>query len=276
MPQLGRGRCENRLVHVLAELQERRSYACRLIPDRSLQTLEEAESFLIDRGLLTRATDSALPSLFEACHEPPFAPGRAGFGQWPATKFMWFGQLGARGYPILSVHRGKNLIVTAEVAKLLDPICRAELRRMERADPGWARLLRQLAEAGPSELDDLQRELGMSAKELKRIRLPLERCGAIVGRSIVYQDPHRHTSELSRWDQIHITAASEERVEAAAIRDSLADLLVAGVRAAVVAPERELERWFSWRWYWDDLIVGELVHDERLQRVDDHVTLPEE
>jgi len=47
------------------------------------------------------------------------------------------------------------------------------------------------------------------------------------------------------------------------------------VRAAVVAPERELKRWFSWQWYWDDLLVDELVHDGRLERVDDHVTVAE-
>jgi hypothetical protein len=39
-----------------------------------------------------------------------------------------------------------------------------------------------------------------------------------------------------------------------------------------VAPERELPRWFSWRWYWDDGLVDELVEAGRLRRVDGHVT----
>lgn len=259
-------------MHTLEELQERRAYECRLTPDRSLETLEDAESFLIDRGLLTRATDSKLPSLFEACHEPPYAPKSSGFGRWPATKFVWYGQLGARGYPILNIHRGKNVMVTDRVGSLIDPICRAELGRMQHADPNWARLLGHLDEAGPSELDDLQRELALRPKELKQIRSPLERCGAIVSRSILYDDPHRHTSELSRWDQVYPNARSQALPERSDVRRSLADLLVAGVRAAVVAPERELHRWFSWNWYWDDLIVEELISEERLQRVDDHVT----
>jgi hypothetical protein len=50
-------------------------------------------------------------------------------------------------------------------------------------------------------------------------------------------------------------------------------LLCEGVRAAVVAPERELKRWFSWVWYWDDSLVDTLVSDGRLRRVDGHVTL---
>ena len=165
----------------LDELRERRAFECRLTPDRALGSLDEAEAFLLDRGLLTRTADCALPSLFEACHEEPYAPASPGFGQWPRTKFPWFGELGARGYLVLGVHRGKNLLVTGEVTGLLDPVCRAELERLG-DDP----LLRHLAEAGPSELEDLQLELGLKPKELKSLRYPLERCGAVVSRSIAF------------------------------------------------------------------------------------------
>ncbi len=249
----------------LVELEERRAYECRLRPDRALETLDEAEDFLSDRGLLTRTADSALPSLFEACHEEPYARESPGFGQWPATKFPWFGLLGARGHLILSVHRGKSLLVTEPVAELLDPICRAELARMEEAEPEPRRLLRHLAEAGPSELEDLRTELSLTAKELKQLRSPLERCGAVVARSVVYEAPHRHTSLLMRWDQVHPAQRGEES------RRAFGDLLCAGVRAAVVAPERELRRWFSWQWHWDGELVDELVAEGRLVRVDGHL-----
>src|ERR687885_290801 len=101
----------------LQELRERRAYELRLTPDRALQTLDEAEAFLHDRGLLTRTADSALPSLYEACHEEAYAPGRAGFAQWPSTKWPWFGELAARdGVVRLNVHRGKNILVTDDIA----------------------------------------------------------------------------------------------------------------------------------------------------------------
>lgn len=241
----------------MADLLERRAYECRLTPDRALESLDDAEEFLLDRGLLTRTMDSALPSLFEACHEEPYAPTSPGFGQWPRTKFPWFGELGARGYAILAIHRGKSLLVSPEVAELLDPICRAEIGRMEASDPDWARLLRHLADAGPSELEDLQLELGLKPKELKQLRYPLERCGAVVSRSIVYDDPHRHTSELSRWDQLFPEPTPGGGLE---------DPIVAAVRAAVVAPERELPRWFSWKWHWEDDLVDRLVDEGRLAR----------
>lgn len=249
----------------LAELEERRAYECRLTPDRALGTLDDAEEFLRERGLLTRTAGSALPSLFEACHEEPYAREKPGFGQWPATKFPWFGQLGSRGHLTLGIHRGKSLLVTDEVARILDPICRAELARMEAADEGWARLLGHLAATGPSELADLQTELALTPKELKRLRVPLERCGAVVARSVVYDEPHRHTSLLARWDQVH-----PEPSGPADPRRALGELLCAGVRAAVVAPERELARWFSWPWYWDDGLVDELAVAGRLVRVDGH------
>jgi hypothetical protein len=256
-------------VTTLAELEARRAYECRLTPDRALETLDEAEGFLRDRGLLTRTADSALPSLFEACHEKPYARESRGFGRWPATKFPWFGLLGARGHRILAIHRGKSLLVTAEIARILDPICRAELVRMEAAEEEWGRLLRHLADAGPSELEDLQTELSLTPKELKSLRSPLERCGAVVARSIVYEEPHRHTSLLARWDQVH-----PEPSGGADPRGALGNLLCAGVHAAVVAPEGELARWFSWRWYWDDRLVDELVRSRRLVRVDGHVATP--
>jgi len=249
-----------------AELQERRAFECRLTPDRALETLEEAEAFLRDRCLLTRTADAALPSLFEACHEEPYAPDKPGFGQWPATKFPWFGELGARGYLVLRVHRGKSLLVTEEIAALLDPICRAELTRMEEADPDWARLLRHLADAGPSELEDLQTELSLTPKALKQLRHPLERCGAVVSRALVYEEPHRHTSVLARWDHVRPEPSRHEDP-----RHALRELVCAGVRAAVVAPEPELARWFSWRWYWEGGVVDELVAEGRLLRVDGYV-----
>jgi hypothetical protein len=233
----------------LQELQERRAHECRLTPDRALATIDEAETFLRDRGLLTRTADSALPSLYEACHEDPYAPGRGGFGEWPATKWRWFGELGDReGVHRLKVHhRGKSLLVTTETAALLDPICRSEIERM-RAAPEWALVLDHLAAAGPSEPEDLKVELGLKPKELKGILFPLELCGAVV----------RRNGALERWDQ-----AFPEPPEAGG---GLEGLLVAAVRAAVVAPEQEVGRWFSWRWLFSPELVDRLVADGRLER----------
>ena len=249
-------------MDALAELMERRDLELRLTPDRALDTIDEAEEFLRDRGLLTRSADSALPSFFEACHEDPYKPGAGGFGEWPATKWPWFGELADReGVYALKVHRGKHLLVTEEVARLLDPILRAEIERMRSASADWALLLDHLAGAGPSKLEDLQEELGLRPKDLKATRLPLERCGAVVSRSYKVSSSdggHVHTSQLARWDQVYPKAVGGEV--------DLKPLVVAGLRAAVVAEERELPRWFSWQWYWQPGLIDMLVDEGRLWR----------
>jgi hypothetical protein len=259
-------------VESLAELIERRAFECRLTPDRALESVDEAEAFLRDRGLLTRTADCALPSLYEACHEAAYQPGGAGFATWPATKWPWFGELTERGYLCVAVHKGKNLLVSHEIAVMLDPICRAETDRMRAEDPGWRRLLDHLAAAGPADIEDLRTELGLKRQELKALRYPLERCGAIVARSaeVTAGEGHAHSSELSRWDQAYHRPSGTPAEDPA---EALTDLLVAAVRAAVIAPEAELRRWFSWRWYWTDTLVDDLIRGGRLRRADGHVTV---
>jgi hypothetical protein len=167
------------------------------------------------------------------------------------------------------VHRGKNLLVTGEIADLLDPICRAEITRMRAAGPGWRRLLDHLADAGPASIDDLRTELRLKRQELNALRSPLERWGAIITRSlqVTAGEGHQHSSELIRWDQARPVPSASLTDP----RQALAGLIAAAVRAAVVAPERELRRWFSWQWYWTDGLIDGLLGDGRLRRVDGHV-----
>jgi hypothetical protein len=243
------------------ELEERRAYLCRLSPDRALESPEDAHDFLRDRGLLTRTPDSALPSFFGACHEEPYAAGSGGFGSWPATKYPWFFELAARpDVHELKVHKGKAILFTDETLALVDPICRSELARMEQYEE-WAILLRHLADAGPSTLADLQTELALKPRELKRLRAPLELCGAVVSRSLRVELPeggHTHTSELLRYDQAYPAPLEGGGID---------QLVVAAVRAAVVAPEREVPlKWFSWKWLFADDLVERLVSEGRLER----------
>jgi hypothetical protein len=63
-------------------------------------------------------------------------------------------------------------------------------------------------------------------------------------------------TELWRWNQLH--------PEPSATGGGLDELVVAGVRAAVVCPEREPKRWFSWAWRWEDGLVERLVDEGRL------------
>jgi hypothetical protein len=212
--------------------------------------------------MLTRTAGSALPSFFGACHEQPYAAGSRGFGSWPATKYPWYFQLAERPeVHELKIHSGKSILLTDRSLALVDSICRAELARMEgEAEP--ARVLSHLASAGPSTVADLQTELGLTPKELRSLRAPLERYGAVISRSIRVQLPgggHAHTSELVRYDHEYPEPRGEGGIE---------ELVIAAVRAAVLAPEAEIGRkWFSWRLLFDDDLVERLVSESRLERV---------
>jgi hypothetical protein len=116
------------------------------------------------------------------------------------------------------------------------------------------------------------RDLGLKRQELKALRAPLERCGALVARSVVMPagdgEGHTHSSELSRWDQVYQGDRDAPHADPAT---ALGDLVAAAVRAAVVAGEAEARRWFSWPWYWTDTLIADLIRAGRLRRIDVHL-----
>jgi hypothetical protein len=246
------------------EIAERRAHELRLAPERALADLDEAAAWVAERGMVTITPDSALPSLFAACHEEPYTEGSRGFGSWPATKYTWPFELSRHeGVHALRIHRGKRLLVSGAVAAAVDPLAREALAEAEGSP-----LVAHLAAAGPSLVEELREELGLDAGGLRRLRDPLERTAALLSRSVVMpaaNGGHRHTSELRRWDQ--------EFLEEPVAPGGIDELVVAGVRAAVVAPEREVGRWFSW-----PLPAGaidRLVEQERLVRDGGLVVVPE-
>ncbi|HZC28935.1 MAG TPA: hypothetical protein VE269_04280, partial [Gaiellaceae bacterium] len=64
--------------------------------------------------------------------------------------------------------------------------------------------------------------------------------------------------ECVRWDHVFPSPATSP--------GGLEELVVAGVRAAVIASERELPRWFAWPRHVDQELIDRLVSDGRLER----------
>ncbi len=215
----------------------RRVQECRLLPERALGSLEEAAAFLAERGLLTRMPDCALPSLFGAVHEEPARPDGRGFDLWPRTRWIWSFQLAALpGVLLTKLHRGKSLYLSNATARSLDPLVR---REMATATGDEARLLDHLSRHGASMSEDVAMELGWDRARLKRIRTRLERVGTVVCDGLVFNDVATwHFAPMRRWDDV-VEMSSEPD-------DPLAVALLAGLRAAVIAPEREVRSWFSW------------------------------
>jgi hypothetical protein len=240
---------------LLAAYEARRSRECRLTPGRALKTLDEAAGFLAERGFLTRMPDSALPSLFGACHEEPGRAGGRGFDLWPRTKWIWSFQLTQKpGTVLTKLHRGKSLYVTVEAARLFDPLVRKSIAGATGDD---ASFLAHLAKHGESTLDDLEVELGWDRKRLKSVRDRLQRSGAVVGHGLVFEDDSSwYFAPVRRWDQVF--------PEPAPARRPFHELILAAMRAAVLAPEDDVARWFSWPT--PRGVVEELVAEGRLIR----------
>src|SRR5262249_23669852 len=150
---------------------------------------------------------------------------------------------------VLKLHRRKSLFLSSRIVALADPLCRGELTRTEHGayGPSAAELVGYLAAVGPTPLDDIKRELGLDAAALRTVRERLERVGAVVSRGVrvaAQRGGERETSELARWDQRVLAAPAVP--DDSDPGTGLEALVVAGVRAAVVALEREIRTWFSW------------------------------
>ena len=134
------------------------------------------------------------------------------------------------------LHRGKSLYLTAQTARLFDPLVRQSIAD---ATGDEATLLAHLAMHGESTLDDLEVELAWDRKRLKRTRDRLQRVGAVVGDGLVFEDESTwHFAPLRRWDKVFEKAAAGEHPH-----DAVA---VAAMRAAVLVPDGDLGSWFSW------------------------------
>jgi DNA-binding Lrp family transcriptional regulator len=206
--------------------------------------LEDAVAFLFERRVLTLTQDCSLPSLFAATHEEAFDATKKGFASWPKTKWSWGGELALRDDVYeTKLHRGKTLFLSAEGARAVDPLCRAALEEADSADDDRARLVRHLKAAGPSSVEDLKQELALDATTLRKVREGLEKSGAVVSKGIAVEDSkggHRHSSVLSRWDQVW-------RKPWKATEDTALDeIIVLGVASAVVTHEDEVRTWFTW------------------------------
>jgi hypothetical protein len=254
-------------AHDLAAFERRRERECRLDARYALRDLDEAEAWVKERGVVTIALTAELhlPSFFVACHEEPYEAGKGGFAQWPKTRWWWPGELAGReGIVELKILRGRTVLLSEPVARLVAPLAREALAAAQAGTHGESarRVVEHLATAGPTLVEEVREELALSAAELRRVRAALERTAAMVSRGAripTKQGGHRHASELLRWDQLFAEASG----------GGIDDVVVAAVRSAVVAPEHQVARWFSWPADVDALVVA-----GRVARVDGYVAIP--
>jgi hypothetical protein len=242
-------------------LLELREHDCRLAADRWLTSLDEARSFLYERGMLSTTPSCWLPSLFGACPPNP-DPAARGFAAMPVNRWWWPGALsdlpGVRRTKLL---RGKVLLMDADLFGAIAPLCVMELARAEAGAYGTdaQQLVMYLDQQGPSILGEARAALGFPSRTMARVRQQLEAVGAVISEDVelpAANGGHMHTSRLLRVDQWLPLSNSPDDV-ATAYRH----LVAAAVHAAVVAPRDDVERWFIWP---AQTMIAELVDDGTL------------
>ncbi len=182
----------------------------------------------------------------------------------PAGKWWWPGALSelpeVRRTKLL---RGKVLLMNDDLFESIAPLCVLELARAEQGAYGsdGQQLVAYLDQQGPSILGRAKDELGFPTRSMARVRHLLEAVGAVISEDIelpAANGGHLHTSRLLRVDQ-----ALRGRGGGGAADLSIAHrrLISAAVRAAVVAPRDDVERWFTWT---AQEIIDELVEEGTL------------
>lgn len=252
---------------IITKLVKEREFACRLKKKRALKTLNLAREFLFDRGMLTLTADSTLPSLFGACHEAPYAPGRGGFAEWPRTKWWWGGALANMKcvYPT-NIRKGKGLYLSTHTAFIIDPLCMEELVKAE--DGLYGRdsmeLVKYLDKEGPTLIDKIKADLRIKPTALKTIRKKLEPFGIVNARGVTIEsnDKHRHTSRLYRWDQFFPKRSKKSPDNA------LEELIIAGIKACVIVPKNEACGWFSWKL--SSELINHLMESKKIIQRDEY------
>ncbi len=123
-----------------------------------------------------------------------------------------------------------------QAASIFDPLVRAEI---DQASGDDSDLLEYLGGRGPSMNEDVELELGWDRKRLKRARVRLEQFGAVISDGLVFESSSDwYFAPMRRWDQVVPRSAAND--------DPFGDVVVAGVRAAVITPESNVASWFSW------------------------------
>jgi hypothetical protein len=226
----------------LQALRALRARLFRLEPSRPLRTIRQAAAFVKERRVVMASGRSSLPLLTEAI------AGRHIRGSWMADREVYrihgiTHRL--RSHDVLSVSLilGKETVIDVSLGPAIERIARDAYRRgraVRQLPPLAQQLLERVEPDGRVRMD----RWGPPTRQARPARTLLERHLLVTSRDL-HTERGYHTSIVTPWR----ASASSKRFSKAAVRltfDQAQDrLLLAAVRSAVIAPEREVRRWFA-------------------------------
>lgn len=214
----------------------------RLKPSRPIRDVRAALAFVRKRRIVLSAGRSSLPVLTETI------AGRLLRGSWMANPEVF------RIYEIMGrVHRsdavvsaplvlGKETLLDASLAPAVARIAGdAKRRKAARASlpPLAKRLLADVEVRGEVRMD----RWSSSTQRGREARLVLER-ELLVASHDLHTERGYHTALVIPWSRSKVAKRFARRAKLLTYDEACDALILSAVRSAVIAPEREVRRWF--------------------------------
>jgi len=226
-----------------------------------LTTLPQAEQFVQDKGLVSVLGGNELPSIISAFLGREWKPSGRGFSSW--LEWWSLRVSGERLGKVLSnlerskvvvptrIFRRSKTLVSRQLWPSITPIAR-HFSEEASSDRTFSKLekstLELIGRIGPIRTDKLKDELGIHGKtDSGKFHLSLsklESYALIVGSEDPQPERHLHANIWSHWKSI---APDTERKPDISYAGAISQLLEMTLDAAVLAPEKEVAKWFRWK-----------------------------
>lgn len=206
-----------------------------------MRDVRQVERFLHDRRIALWTGQSAVPSLSEAI------AGRPLRGSWMANPevhliYRLLSRLQERDVLSATLVLGKSTALQPALGPAVQRIATdpARLSTTTAALPAAAaELLRVIEDAGSVRMD----ELVLPTKEARKARVALEHALLAVSQEL-HTERGAHTTVVRPWRDSEIATRFAAEAASLSLDEAEDALLAACLRSAVVAPEREIRRWF--------------------------------
>ncbi len=246
---------------ILKRARDLRQKEHRLHPSLRLRTIDEIREFVHGKGLVSVFGGNELPSVISAILGREWKPSGKGFTSWEEWWSLKISGQNA-GHALGQLDRAKDIIATRifrnsktlvsqSLWPILNPIVEHHLDLTAKhkilSVLEW-KIVKFLDEKGPTRTDYLRSGLRLQGKthtsRFHRSLSRLESYALIVGYEDPHPEGHLHANIWQPWTMR--TSRGVKGKPRLAYSDAVMELLAKTLDAAILAPEKEVEKWFQW------------------------------
>ncbi len=250
---------EEKILHRARYLREKEH---RLRPSLRLQTTGEIQEFVHNTGLVSVFGGNELPSIISAILGREWKASRRGFASWEEWWSLKISGQNA-GHALAQLDRAKDIVstrifrtsktlISRSLWPILNPIVKHHLdlaARHKILSPLEWRIVNALDNDGPTRTDLLRTRLKLQGKthttRFHGALSRLESYALIVGYEDPHPETHLHANIWQPW-QMRVDSKLREK-HGPAYNDAVMELLARTLDAAILAPEKEVGKWFQWK-----------------------------